>query len=507
MNGSDLPATFVLLHFIYGLAFFSMGLAMVLETRRVPLLAGPRTLHPFSVFFFINGIVSWVEAGILIAGREGYSFADWIFGVHFILLLISFSCLLLFSIRAMHPIDPKPHPHERYISAGLLLFYMVLVALIVIELNLSVDKRILLLHQCIRFGLAIPGAWLAALALWKVSQGSVAITNQPLRFFLQIVAICFVLFGVSQVFVFSNQYYLTNDLYQRELFDFSGFYIEMGRCLLALVMTISLIRVSQLVEDERLRQFDSAQQARVEAMLRIENELVERETMRQELLRHIVLAQEDERARIARELHDETAQFLTAFSLNLATIQNSLTGQEKVTGLLENLQNLSKAMSQGIHRMVNDLRPAQLDDLGLAAALQTLTDEKLEAGLNVRCEINGQSPRLDPVIETVIFRIAQEALTNVAKHAQTQRATLQLRVNSERVMLRVHDQGVGFDPGDKQYGKRGWGLVGMRERAESVGGVFQVFSATGEGTLIEVTIPLINAKTPGKRSETEDEHN
>lgn len=493
-------------YFIYGLAFFSMGLAMLLETRRVPLLAGPRTLHPFSIFFFFNGIVNWVEVVFFIAAWRGYDLASGFYWLHFLMLLTSFSCLSIFSIRAMNPVDRKSHSEEKFVLAGLILIYLALIVLLVLWQDQTIESQINMLTRIIRYCLAIPGALTAALALWRVSRATVAVTNRQLKTSLKIVSICFVLFGVSQIFVSTSDWFVLNRVAQSEMGDLYVVYLQLARTALALIMTLGLIRVSQLVEDERLRQFDIAQQARLEAMRRIENELVEREAMRRELLRHIVLAQEDERARIARELHDETAQFLTAFSLNLATLQNTVSDNRKLGGLLENLQNLSKAMAQGIHRMVYDLRPAQLDDLGLSAALQTLADEKRVAGLDVRFEIDGQSHRLDPIIETVIFRIAQEALTNVVKHAQSPRATLQLRNNSEQVTLRVLDQGIGFEPHQKLSGKQGWGLVGMRERAESVGGLLQVYSATGEGTLVEVIIPLNDTIDPGKRSETHGEY-
>ncbi len=505
MNGSEFPISFALLYFIYGLAFFSMGLAMVLEIRRVPLLAGPRVLHPFALFFFINGIYGWIEMGILIAGWVGFEFSSQLFLLRICLLLVSFSCLLLFGVRALHPLERNPRAIEGYTTAGLIGFYIVLVVLVGVWQNIISDKQIAYITIMIRYGLAIPGSLIAALALWRQSHSTVAITNRPLEICLKLESGCFFLFGVSQIFVSSNQFFITDYLYNGDLNNLTIFFVQSGRSALALVMTLVLIRISQLVEDERQRQFDAAREARVDALRRIENEMVEREAMRQELLRHIVLAQEDERSRIARELHDETAQFLTAFSLNLATMQNTLTGDGKVSVILENLQNLSKSMSQGIHRMVYDLRPAQLDDLGMVAALQSLADEKRRTGLEVRFEIDGQTQRLDPLIETVVFRIAQEALTNVSKHAQCQRALLQLRINAEQVSLHVRDYGVGFDPDQKQNGSQGWGLVGMRERAESVGGLFQIYSAVGEGTLIEVIIPLYVGNNPGKRSIDHDE--
>src|SRR3990172_3134506 len=160
------------------------------------------------------------------------------------------------------------------------------------------------------------------------------------------------------------------------------------------------------------------------------------------MLRHIVIAQEDERARISRELHDQTAQELTAISLNLATLRNSLPGNREVRNLINRLQELSQQMSQGIYGMVRDLRPAQLDDLGLVPALKYLADEgKALFDLEITVEFNGPRQRLDALVETVIFRVAQEALTNVSRHAQTRYAKLQLDLEEEQVILRVRDEG------------------------------------------------------------------
>jgi two-component system sensor histidine kinase UhpB len=209
------------------------------------------------------------------------------------------------------------------------------------------------------------------------------------------------------------------------------------------------------------------------------------------LLRHTVIAQEEERGRIARELHDETAQFLTALSLNLATLKNLLPERPRTADLLEELQTMTREMSQGIYRLVHDLRPAQLDDLGLVPALQYLgEEEEKRTGLQVTLLIEGQRQRLDPLIETVIFRVAQEALTNVARHAQCDQAKVKLWFNPEDVVLEVLDQGVGMDATVNDSPERGWGLEGMRERAESVSGQLQIYSPAGGGTSVEVIVPI-----------------
>jgi two-component system sensor histidine kinase UhpB len=148
-------------------------------------------------------------------------------------------------------------------------------------------------------------------------------------------------------------------------------------------------------------------------------------------------------------------------------------------------------MSQGIYRMVHDLRPAQLDDLGLVAALQYLVDEeRRRVGLNIVLEIRGSIRRLDPLVETVLFRVAQEALTNIAHHARCETARMQLDYQPAQVTLLVNDLGVGFDLQRELEPPRGWGIAGMRERAESVGGRLKIVSVPGQGTRVEVVIPL-----------------
>ena len=247
---------------------------------------------------------------------------------------------------------------------------------------------------------------------------------------------------------------------------------------------------------ERQRRLQEEQQARLAAQQQVEAELIKRNKLRQELLRHTVQAQEEERARIARELHDETAQTLTAASLNFATLKNFLEGRmPEVSGLVTKLQDLCRQMNRDLYRLVHDLRPAQLDDLGLVPALQYLVDEgQANTRIKVALTLSGEQKRLEPFAETVIFRIVQEALTNVARHAETDHAGVNLTYEEDRVILRIRDEGKGFDPGRDHASLSGWGLVGMAERAESINGRFLVDSSPGKGTLVEVVIPLERAE-------------
>jgi two-component system sensor histidine kinase UhpB len=274
-----------------------------------------------------------------------------------------------------------------------------------------------------------------------------------------------------------------------------GFPVQLLRAAMALLVMVNLIWAIQVVDKEREEQLLSAQQERLEALEQVKQDLEEREMLRRELLRHTVIAQEEERGRIARELHDETAQFLTALSLNLATLKNLVPKEPKIQDMLDDLQSQIRAMSQGIYRLVHDLRPAQLDDLGLVPALEYLVEEEYKrAGLKAELNIVGERQRLDPLVETVLFRVAQEALTNVIRHAQCDRAKLKLAFFSHMVSLTVSDKGVGIRNVPPGTQPRGWGLEGMRERVDSVQGELQIISPVSGGTMVEVQVPLDHDK-------------
>ncbi|GAG85446.1 unnamed protein product, partial [marine sediment metagenome] len=271
-------------------------------------------------------------------------------------------------------------------------------------------------------------------------------------------ALGFAMYGLTQIFVGPIDMFPANMINSAVFVGFAGFPVQLIRAAMAVLITVNLIQAIQAVEREREQQLLTAQQARLEALQQVQRDLEERQELRRELLRHTVIAQEEERSRIARELHDETAQFLTALSLNLATLKNLLPEQQKTMDLINDLQSQTRQMSQGIYRLVHDLRPAQLDDLGLVPTLQYLAEEEYRrAGLKVDLQVEGQRRRMDPLVETVFFRVAQEALTNVVRHAQCDRAAVELIFENEQVVMRVRDEGVGFKIRPSESQQRGWG--------------------------------------------------
>jgi signal transduction histidine kinase len=222
------------------------------------------------------------------------------------------------------------------------------------------------------------------------------------------------------------------------------------------------------------------------------DEVAAKERTRGELIEKLLTAHEDERRRIARELHDEAGQALTALIVNL-----ELTAQEaspdRLRAQLGQLRDLAERTLSEIRRLIHDLRPSILDDLGLAAALRWYAKNLLDPrGIAWTLSVSGISGRLPPRLETVAFRVVQEALTNVLRHAEASSVTVSVAAAGRELHVRIEDNGRGFDSGRPRTAGRtgGFGLLGMQERVELVGGRWEVQSRPGVGTVVSATLPI-----------------
>ena len=206
------------------------------------------------------------------------------------------------------------------------------------------------------------------------------------------------------------------------------------------------------------------------------------------LLRKIVHAQEDERGRIARNLHDQLGQRLTALRLSLERAQERLAKDGTSDHELERALNLTHLIDADVGFLSWELRPAVLDHLGLSVALPRYAREWSDHyGIEVACKCDAvPAGILTHDAEVAFYRIAQEALTNVAKHAHASRVDIMLEPGDHSVLLVIEDDGVGFDPGDRNVTDRGIGLLGMRERAALIGAAFEIESKPGDGVSIFV---------------------
>lgn len=214
----------------------------------------------------------------------------------------------------------------------------------------------------------------------------------------------------------------------------------------------------------------------------------------QVLSRRLVEVQEIERSRIARELHDEAGQALTSLAVNLRLLEQEADRSEAVRARVAELKQMTSSVLEGLHRLAIDLRPASLDHLGLVAALrQYIQSFGQQYGLTMQFEpVRLDDERMPPDAEIALYRIVQEALTNVARHAKANRADVILERRGDRVVVMIWDNGIGFEPDVALQSDR-LGLIGMRERAEMLGGTFDVESEIGKGTTIIVEVPYANA--------------
>ncbi len=484
-----------LIFFFYGLAFFSMGLAMAFEARRSPLLAEGRVLLPLAFFGLVHGGHEWFEMFLDRSDWWQTEKPEVINWLRIIILTISFMSLCIFAWRSINPQKTFSKRELLLWRLGFLV-YISGVILFAYYSGRSHPDGLTHIDAFVRLLVAVPGAVMAGVAINFQARDAKNQGRADLGAVLNWAALGFVLYGCTQVFVPALDVFPATILNAPNFIAWTGVPIQLIRAFMALIIMISLVSATQKVEVERQANFLREQQARLEAVEQLRYELLEREKLRQDLLRHIVIAQEDERARIARELHDETSQILTGFSLHLAALDETMTQYPQAHQQILHLQTLSKQISQGLYRLVRDLRPAQLDDLGLIAALNFLVgDVRKRLNLKVHLQIIGNHQRLDPLVETVFFRIAQEALTNAARHAHTGEAQVRIQFDEDAIVLEVSDQGVGFSPEVLLSSPDGYGLTGMIERAESVGGKLEIMSEPQRGTSIKMGISTQKAQS------------
>lgn len=214
-----------------------------------------------------------------------------------------------------------------------------------------------------------------------------------------------------------------------------------------------------------------------------------------ELGLHVIRAQEEERRRLAREIHDGPAQLLNSVVLRINVCQKLFeTDLERLREELNQLKELVRLSLQDVRKIIFDLRPMALDDLGLVPALRAfLKDYQGRTGIETDFAVFGNERRYDSAFEVAVFRLVQEALTNVYKHSGATRVWVKVETAGGRELrLSIRDDGAGFDPQRVMEAGRGtkFGLVGMRERAELLGGSLEIQSAPGEGARLHVTFPL-----------------
>lgn len=219
-----------------------------------------------------------------------------------------------------------------------------------------------------------------------------------------------------------------------------------------------------------------------------------------ELLQTLVLAQELERSRIARDLHDELGQQITALRLKLEML--SIETAEDCGEMMDDVKEMARKIDEGVDFLAWELRPAALDDLGLVPAIEKYVSEwSGYSGVAASFEPSIYGLRFSAAAETAIYRVVQESLNNVHKHALAKNASIRLFTRDNRVVLLIDDDGSGYDAEDPEVRKRGIGLTGMNERVKLIGGSLEIESNPGQGTTIYVTIPVEPELDPSRSLE------
>ena len=214
------------------------------------------------------------------------------------------------------------------------------------------------------------------------------------------------------------------------------------------------------------------------------------------LSRRILSAQEEERKRISRDLHDVVAQMLNGINLRLAELRKeTATSSAGLDRKISRTQRLVEESVDNVHRFARQLRPAMLDDLGLIPAMEAFAKSfARDTGIRVMLDTTTKLEELNGAKRTALFRVVQEALTNVVRHARAKRVDISLQLRGETVHMRIKDNGKSFDVHKVMHsGKvRHVGLLGMKERVDMIGGAFEIESSPGKGTTIHVAIPFKN---------------
>jgi signal transduction histidine kinase len=268
---------------------------------------------------------------------------------------------------------------------------------------------------------------------------------------------------------------------------------ELGR----LGRTLERMRVALKASIDAIEDANTTLEGRVDARTRelkdISRQLAEREEARARLLRQVITAQEDERKRLARELHDETCQTISALAMRLESAARQFPDGAAPAAFGDARALALRALDE-LHRLIYDLRPSVLDDLGLWSAIRWYAERQLVArGVAVRCEFPESDRRLPPLVETALFRVSQEAISNIARHAGAEQVLIQGNIRGDTLTIEIEDDGQGFDPaeaGKPSPDGHGWGLLGITERVEAIGGQIDIDTAPGQGVRMVVTVKI-----------------
>lgn len=474
----------VIVFFFYGLAFFSMGLAIILEGGRSSDELIRLSLRPLAAFGILHGINEWIDMFKQVGLDLNETQSLLLFTVNLIILAFSFLSLSAFGFSLL-----SPDIQRRRLS---LLAPLALAGIWAIGLTMLSGTYAIMPGKCqvacawTRYSLGIPAALAAALGL--IAQQRSFRKAGMIRFGRDslVAAIAFAWYGlVGQLFVAQSRLPPSTFLNEELFLSWFGFPIQLLRAGLAITVAISMIRFMRSFDEEIQRQISELKDAQL-------LEAQKREDLRGRLLNQVVSAQESERKRIARELHDDTGQTLTAIGLGLRGVSSLVPeDSDKAKNNLRQLEDMTSTALNEIQRIISNLRPAHLDDLGLAAAIRWfLNDVRNHTDINIHFNIAGEENSVDDAIKITVYRVVQEATTNVLKHANAENFYVDISFEADRLSIEARDDGVGIAPGMlERQSQHSWGLMGMQERVSLLNGEFRIDSSPNVGTKITISIP------------------
>lgn len=481
-------SSFVVIYFFYGLAFFSMGLLVAMEGGRSSDRRLRMALRPLAAFGLVHAAHEWLEMFELVGGASSHSQAV-LAAVELSLLAFSFLSLAAFGSYLLLGVESTwrisliiPLALEAVWVFGLLNF----------KAHYPVLDMPAVADAWTRYSLAIPAGLLTGFGLIVQQRafrraGMVRFGQDSLW-----AAVCFGWYSlVGQAFTRASLLPPSTFLNEELFLGLFGFPIQLLRAAAAVGAAVFVTRFLRAFQVEADHKIAELQEARLQ-------EAEQREALRGELFRRVVAAQESERRRIARDLHDETGQALTAIGLGLRGLTDSLNSHnESGRDILHRLQSLTAESLKELQRIISDLRPSHLDDLGLSAALRWYAGRLQElTPLTIKLDISGEERPLDEAAKITVFRIIQESLNNVIKHAQARLVEIDLEFREDSVRILIRDDGSGFDLDlvrISRASRPSLGLAGMEERAALLGGTLKIQSRPNYGTEIEARIPYHSA--------------
>lgn len=521
----------IIIYFFYGLAFFCMGLAVWLESGRTAEFRMARAMGPLAGFGIVHGLHEWFEMFQRLGRAEATTLPDWLLSdeLRLLHLVVSFVLLIMFGVRLIYysrQNESQTGADDRglviFAAGGLLAVWAL--SLVVTRWVYQPDAETFLtaVDVLARYTLGIPGALLASWAIVLEQQtfslrGMSGTGRDLLR-----AALALFLYGVVGQAFPKQSFLFPANVINGDWFALTfSIPIQLFRAIAATIMAFFILRALRAFELENQERLLNANKAKLDAQqealavqqqARLQTEalnqqlqqayqtLQTREAVQRDLLHQVVTAQEQERQRIARDLHDSTGQALTALGLGFAAVRDGVQNNPDVAiRQVDQLKKLSMQALEELRDLISNLRPSVLDNLGLVPALQNHVKEfENRTAVPVELLVNGRRRRLPPEMETIIFRLVQEALTNVSRHAAAHQVNIQLNFQPDTLQLTIQDDGRGFDPEqalNPHNKRRAWGLLGMRERVSLVQGQLHIHAAPNQGTTLQIAIPLTKEET------------